>query len=52
MIPSLPADPKNREQLADWLVRREQLFPGLPLSPREYLMVQKLQRKRPAYSIT
>jgi hypothetical protein len=52
MIPHLPADPRNREELKDWLERREQLYPGLPLTPREYLMVQGLQQKRPAYSIT
>ena len=56
MIP-LPTDPKNRQDLDDWLKRRREYFErqGLPepaLSAREYLMVQRLQAQRPAYSLT
>lgn len=55
---SLATDPKNRAQLDDWLERRRQLLANdgksadTPLSAREYLMVQRLTRSRPAYSIT
>jgi len=58
MIPSLPTDPKNRQQLADWLQRRQELLKlegkplDTPLSAREALMIQKLQAARTAYSIT
>jgi hypothetical protein len=53
----LPTDPKNRQQLADWLQRRQELLKldgkpaDTPLTAREYLMVQRLQAARPAYSI-
>jgi len=55
---TLPTDPKNRAQLDDWLKRRQELLAlegkplDTPLSAREYLMVQRLTRSRPAYSIT
>jgi hypothetical protein len=52
MIPKLLTDPKTREQLKDWMDRREQLAPGLPLTPREYLMVERLKNTRHPYSIT
>lgn len=50
----LPTDPRNRQELADWLRRRGELFDGNPppLSAREYLMVQRLQSARAPYSIT
>jgi len=51
-IPKLLTDPRNREELKDWLKRREQLYPGVPLSAREYLMVQRLGSSRPPYSLT
>lgn len=50
--PAKPGDPRNREELKDWLKRREEQFPGQPLDAREYLMVQRLQGRRPAYSLT
>lgn len=50
--PALPGDPRNREELVEWLKRREEQYPGVPLSPREYLMVQRLKSSRPAYSLT
>lgn len=49
--PILLTDPRNRQELQDWLKRREELWPGKPLSAREYLMVQRLQSSRPPYSI-
>lgn len=57
MIPALPTDPKNREQLKHWLERRQELLtlegkPNTPLTARESLMVQHLMRARAAYSIT
>lgn len=57
-IPSFPSDPKNREQLKHWLERREQLLllegkdVNTPLTARESIMVERLRRVRPAYSIT
>lgn len=51
-IPLLDADPLTREELSHWLKRRNEQFPGEPLNPREYLMVQKLQNRRKAYSET
>lgn len=51
-IPQKPGDPRNREELKDWLERREEDKPGQPLDAREYLMVQRLGRKRPVYSLT
>lgn len=57
-IPSLPTDPKNRAQLADWLKRRQELLAlegkpeNTPLTAREELMVKRLTAARPAYSIT
>lgn len=45
-------DPKTRDELKDWLKRREELFPGAPLNARQYLMVQWLRGKKPAYSLT
>lgn len=50
--PSLPGDPRNREELKEWLKRREEQQPGAPLTAREYLMVQRLTSARPTYSIT
>ena len=50
--PKLPGDPRNREELAEWLKRREHQQPGVPLTPREYLMIQRLGSKRPPYSLT
>lgn len=47
------ADPKNRAELNEWLTRREEILgKGVPLTPREYLMVQRLGSGRPPYSIT
>jgi hypothetical protein len=51
-IPTIPGDPRNREELKDWLERREKLNPGEALTAREYLMVERLRGKRPPYSIT
>jgi hypothetical protein len=51
-VPPLPGDPRNRDELKQWLKEREQRHPGTPLTAREYLMVQKLQRRRPPYSLT
>lgn len=51
LIPSLKADPKNRAELKDWLEDRAR-FTTAPLSAREYLMVQRLQSRRPPYSLT
>ena len=51
-IPKLAGDPRNREELKDWLEWRERLQPGVPLTSREYLMIKQLQTKRPPYSIT
>jgi hypothetical protein len=50
--PKVDSDPKTREQLQDWLDRREEQFPGEPLDAREVLMIQNLRGKRPPYSIT
>lgn len=47
-----PTDPRTREELADWLKRREELLPGEPLSAREYLMVERLRMSKPRYSLT
>lgn len=49
-IPLLESDPKNRRDLEMWLRRREKQRPGEPLNAREYLMVQRLQSTRKAYS--
>jgi hypothetical protein len=49
-IPSCRADPRNRAELKTWLEDRERHCPGEPLSAREYLMVQRLQSTRKAYS--
>jgi hypothetical protein len=46
----LLGEPRNRSELKDWLERREKLFPGQPLSAREYLMVQRLGSGRPKYA--
>jgi hypothetical protein len=51
-IPSKPGDPRNRDELEDWRKRRERDKPGQPLDAREYLMVQRLARRRPPYSLT
>ena len=51
-IPLLPGDPRNREELDQWRERRAKKAPDVPLSPREYLMIQQLGRRRPPYSIT
>lgn len=53
-IPKIAADPRNRAELEDWLKRRAEYFKGKPppLSPREYLMVQRLQSTRHPYSLT
>lgn len=48
-IPSLKADPRNRAELKDWLADRAR-WTIEPLSAREYLMVQRLQSGRKAYS--
>lgn len=48
-LPSLKADPKNRAELKDWLEDRAR-WTDAPLSAREYLMVQRLQSTRKAYS--
>jgi len=50
--PPQPSDPKSREELAEWLKRREKSLPNEPLSAREYLMVTRLQGGRPPYSKT
>lgn len=50
MIPTLPTDPKNREQLEAWLKRREEDYPNEPLTAREALMIQGLQNRRKPYS--
>ena len=44
--------PTHREQIDDWLRQREQLYPGVPLSAREYEMLKKLRANRPPYSLT
>ena len=49
-VPPLETDPRNREELRYWLERREQQFPGEPLSPREYLMVERLRNGRRPYA--
>ena len=57
-VPEQLGDPKSKRDLADWLERRKAklIKDGLPadtpLSPREYLMVQRLGNARHAYSIT
>jgi hypothetical protein len=51
-VPSLPGDPRNREELAHWLKERERNHPGVPLSAREVLMIKSLQTRRPPYSLT
>ena len=43
--PPMPADPRNRDELRDWLKRRDEIAPGVPLSPREYLMVRRLSSR-------
>jgi hypothetical protein len=50
--PTQLPEPRTREQLKDWLAWREQQYPGVPLSAREYLMVQRLKSSRPPYSLT
>ena len=49
-VTALPDDPRNREELKDWLERREEEHPGEPLTPREWIMVQRLNAQRAAYS--
>ncbi len=51
-IPPLQGDPTNRKELETWLRQREKKQPGVPLSAREYLMVQRLGSARPPYSLT
>ena len=51
-IPRLPGDPRNRDELKDWLKEREHRQPGVPLTAREELMIRHLRPKRPPYSIT
>lgn len=51
-IPAIPGDPRTRDELKDWLERREKLKPDEPLTAREYLMIERLRGKRPPYSIT
>jgi hypothetical protein len=50
--PKLDTDPRNRQELDHWRERHAKMFPGEPLTPREYLMVKGLQNKRKAYSET
>lgn len=51
-FPALPGDPRNRDELKDWLKRHEADQPGVPLTAREALMVKSLQHRRPPYSLT
>jgi len=50
----LPTDPRNRQELQDWLRRRAEQYDGKPppLSAREYLMVQRLGDPKARYSLT
>ena len=48
--PIRQGDPKSRAELDEWLRRREELLPGVPLSAREYLMVQALTNLRRRYA--
>lgn len=48
-IPSHSSDPKNRAELKTWLEDRAR-WTDAPLNAREYLMVQRLQSTRKAYS--
>lgn len=50
--PPLLVDPRNRQEIDSWRDRREQLYPGEPLTAREYLMLQRLHATRFPYSIT
>jgi hypothetical protein len=51
-IPSLPNDPRNRDELKEWLKDRKERQPGEPLTPREYVMIHNLKTRRPPYSLT
>lgn len=46
------SDPRTRRELEEWLKAREERQPGVPLSPREWLMVQAIGRQKPPYAIT
>ena len=48
-LPERPGDPRNRTELAAWLEDRAK-WTSEPLNAREYLMVQRLQSTRKAYS--
>jgi hypothetical protein len=48
--PIRQGDPKTRAELDEWLKRREEALPGIPLSAREYLMVQALTSLRRRYA--
>lgn len=49
VLPSLKADPRNREELKTWLEDRAK-WTDEPLSAREWLMVRNLTSRRKAYS--
>ena len=47
----LRTDPRTPKELDQWLAEREERLPGVPLTAREMLMVQRVGR-REDYSIT
>ena len=49
--PPLRTDPRTPKELDQWLAEREERLPGVPLTAREMLMVQRVGR-REDYSIT
>jgi len=53
---TLPAEPRNRRELDEWLAIRERGHNGNPppLTAREWVLIQRLRSgaNRPPYSIT